>query len=281
MDYEEFALETEEKFRNEVPGLLVKNENGLLVIKDKENNEKEYPTVDIKSLFSNLKDENPEEVILELIKRYCKKAGIEKDTYKKIIFICKNKEKSNSGCEVYEIKDNIKLVYCIDNNDNMVELLSKQLLIDNNIDKDELFKTAVSNMRKKYPCKIVSLEEFSKNHDVNISADDAENIYVLCCEKEDFLYSSAGLYYSADKIKQFSRDKGCDVYILPVTGSETYLCTSDIFSKKDITEVMENYSHEDKDFLTNEALVFSGGKLINLKDYKERTATVKKKNKKI
>lgn len=200
---------------------------------------------------------------------------------KKIIFICENKEKSMNEKEISELKDNVKLVYCVEVNSDSVELLTEQFMADNNIERKDLFKFAVANMRQNYPCSIISLKDFSKNHAAKISATDAENVYVLSCEKEDFAYSSSGLYYSADIIRQFSKEKGCDVFILPVTGAETYLCTSDIFSKKEIEDIMKDYSIADTEFLSREALVFADDKLINIKDYSEKAVTAKKKNKKI
>jgi len=283
MEYDKFQLKIEKCFKREFPELLIQNEKGFLKIKDKKG--KEYPSVDIKSLYINLEDKEEvcNDIIINLVSAYEKKSGVERvvsPAKEKIVFICENKEQSLIIDEIYELKDNIKLVYCVEKDNESFELLSEQYLDDNDIEKSGLFNLAVNNMKKKYPCKIISLEEFSKNHDAKISADNGEGVYVLCCEKDDFSYSSAAVFYSEEKIRQFSQDKGCDVYILPVNASETYLCTADIYAKIDIEEVMEEYALEDENFLTNEALVLSNERLISLKEYKEKTPTEKKKNNK-
>lgn len=171
---------------------------------------------------------------------------------------------------VYDSKNKVALVYCLKKDDFTVEILTEDSFEKLGIKREELQKRAAENMRRDYPCSIIPFTEYVKTHDItiNISNDYLEGIYVLACSNDKFAYSSAGIYYSADLIKEFAAEKGCDIYIMPCSQSETYICTTGALQKDEISELMSEYKAKAGEALTDEALVFSGNKLMQMEEYK-------------
>lgn len=280
MNITEFSQYIKRAFEQEFPEYqtVLDSETGLLEVFDRVSwNQK--PSVNVVEVYNMTKGRIPcEETAENILQAYHIRLEEENQEQKEetalhpenIIFIAVNKAKHKERQVFLDKGDVILLFGILDANGEFQPLTD-----EGNVNIDEIYRHAVENLRRDFPCRCIPLCDYAKGHpeEMAVSASSGKDIYVLCCENESFAYSSTGLYYSAKEIKELSEQTGKDFYVFRCSVGLTLLCPCEAFTREEAAELMERLSEERPEQLSSEALIYAGGRLQRLPEYQPRAST--------
>ena len=198
-----------------------------------------------------------------------------------ILFLADKKDKKNVQSGAYIDKGDMILRFCFEDDESGdFVFLTRKMTQQRGWSTDTLLAHGVQNMRRRYPCHCIPLEEFVKKQPEKIllSVPAVEQIYILACEDSSFEYASTGLYYSAKEIKEFASEIQSELYVFQCDKAVTFLCPADAFTRDEAEEILESFLSERKSTYTKEVMVYADKQLFPLSEYRPDARQIRAKS---